>query len=199
MDLQKMSFAAALLGAAVALSGCHATSIKEIRDEVGRGTSDGEARDAAFIEGVPFFPQDDLMCGPATLASVLNYHGHSVSLETLTDALYRPELGGSLSMDMLLYAKKTGLDAKYYKSSMEDMKALVLSGTPPILFLNMALKSLPVGHYVVVVGFSDDLRSFVVHSGTEGGKVVSYRWLMKRWEKTGRSLLIVRPREEGGR
>ncbi len=197
------------MGAAVVFSGCQAASIEEIREEIRRevradaGSADdsaapGVAPGVALIEGVPFFPTDELMCGPATLASVLNYHGHPVSLEALTDALYRPELGGALSMDMLIYAKKTGLDAKYYKSSMEDMKALVMAGTPPILFLNMAPRSLPVGHYVVVVGFSDARESAVIHSGREGGKVVGYRWLRKRWEKTGRSVLLVRPDGDGG-
>ncbi|MBI5344153.1 MAG: hypothetical protein HZB83_02265 [Deltaproteobacteria bacterium] len=44
------------------------------RDEVIRDIK-AKAVDGYLIEGVPFFPQDEYMCGPAALASVIGYHG----------------------------------------------------------------------------------------------------------------------------
>jgi hypothetical protein len=148
-----------------------------------------------FIEGVPFFPQTELMCGPAALASVLNYYGDSVGLDEVSTAVYHPELKGSLSMDLLIYAKERGFEAMFYKGGLEDLKQRLGEGRPLILFLNLAYDFYPVGHYVVAVGYNEEMEVVVAHSGTSGAKVLSFGKLLDDWEKTGFSTLLVTPKK----
>ena len=73
------------------------------------------------------------------------------------------------------------------------MKKRVREGTPPILFLNLGLDIYPVGHYIVVTGFSDPDGVIIAHSGREKDKVMTYRELIDSWKKTDFSTLLVTP------
>ncbi|MBI5599904.1 MAG: C39 family peptidase [Deltaproteobacteria bacterium] len=176
----------------ISLHGCSGAIDKKaafdsIEADSGRGL-------ASVIKGVPFFPQKELMCGPASLADVLNYYGMKTSLEEVSKGVYRPELKGTLSIDMLLYAKDKGFEADFYSGGIEDLKKRVRDGTPPILFLNLGFASYPIGHYIVVTGFSDPDGVVIVHSGLERDKVMSYKELAGAWSKTGFSTLLITPR-----
>ena len=49
---------------------------------------------------VPFFPDTTDQCGPASLASVLNYWGKTVSPAELKSDVYLSSLKGTLPMDL---------------------------------------------------------------------------------------------------
>src|SRR3569623_1255195 len=53
------------------------------------------------LTDVPFFRDDDTLCGPSTLATVLNYTGAKVGIEPLTSLVYLPSRKGSLQIEML--------------------------------------------------------------------------------------------------
>ncbi|MGH7220236.1 MAG: hypothetical protein ACREI1_07895, partial [Nitrospiraceae bacterium] len=57
---------------------------------------------------VPFFPDGTEQCGPATLASVLTYWGIPSEPAVLKVEIYRPQLRGTLPMDLLLAAQARG-------------------------------------------------------------------------------------------
>lgn len=152
---------------------------------------------ASMIRGVPFFPQDKLMCGPASLASVLNYHGIEVGAEEVARAVYNASLRGTLTMDLLLYAKAKGLNAQYYSGGLPDLKEKVMEGTPLVVFLNLGFNLYPIGHYIVVTGFSDAYGVIIAHSGLEKDKVITYREFVNAWEKTDFSTLLVTPPPSG--
>ena len=42
------------------------------------------------LAGVPFFPQDDYLCGPAALAMAMNHSGAPVRPEALVDEVWLP-------------------------------------------------------------------------------------------------------------
>ena len=202
--------AALLVVSVLTASGCATASLDDV---IKAASTVGGGVGAAYIDGVTFYPpsdliadtgpdtrpdpRPDLMCGPSSLVSVLNFMGGDVSIGDASRALFNEKLGGTLSIDMLIYAKGRGFDARYYSGGLGDAKALVRSGTPPILFLNLGVKSYPVGHFVVLIGYNDEMESAVIHSGTEGGKVVGYAWLLKRWKRTGYSTLVVAAKEGG--
>ncbi|MFQ5735993.1 MAG: C39 family peptidase [Thermodesulfobacteriota bacterium] len=153
----------------------------------------------AYIEDVPFFPRTGHMCGPAALASVVSYwSGEGADPEEIASDVYVERLKGTLPMDMLIYAREQGFDASYYNGGMDDLKEKVFAGFPLILFLNLGLRSVPVGHYVVVVGYSDPLASVLVHSGLKGEGVMGYAELERAWSKTGHSTLLIRPKAAPG-
>lgn len=147
-----------------------------------------------YIEGVPFFPQDEYMCGPAALASVIGYYGTEAGMEAVAAEVYSEKLKGSLPMDLLLYAKAKGFEAKYYKGSMAGLKESLTRNEPLILFLNLGYSFYPVGHYVVATGMDDAAGVVFAHSGMEKEQAFTMKALEKSWSKTGYSTLLVRPK-----
>jgi hypothetical protein len=180
---------------AVGCIGPHAV-IDDLRANPGSG---------ALIEDVPFFPQDELMCGPAALLSVIEYlaprawqDGQGAGsaderLNVITREVYSEQLDGTLPMDLLIYAKRKGFAAEYYEGGLEDLKEKLSDGTPLILFLNLGIDAYPIGHYIVAVGYNDRLKKVLAHSGLKSQKVYSYGWLLRAWSKTGFSTLLITP------
>jgi len=146
-----------------------------------------------YINGVPFFPQKERKCGPAALVSVINYWGGSLTLDAAASAAFSERLGGTLPMDMLIYAKDAGFDAFHYKGSLDDLKRKVSENSPLILFLNVGYDLYPVGHYIVVLGYNDRLRVVLAHSDMDEDAVFTYDELLDAWGKTNYSTFLIKP------
>lgn len=159
--------------------------IKGIRQDPSAGS---------FIEGVPFFPQEESMCGPASLASVISYWGPGADMKEVAKEVYEEKLKGTLPMDILIYAKEKGLDARYYKGGLEDLKKRTAEKTPLILFLNLGYEFYPAGHYIVVTGYNEKARSVLAHSGLKKDAVFTYDELVRDWGKTGFSTILIKPK-----
>lgn len=147
-----------------------------------------------FIEGVPMYPQNEYMCGPAAMASVVGYWGLHEKMSDVAKEVYEEKLNGTLPIDLLIYAKGKGFEASYYKGSLDDLREKVSKKTPLILFLNLGYDFYPVGHYIVVTGYSDRFRAVVAHSGTESEQVFTYDELLRDWGKTDFSTLLITPK-----
>lgn len=175
----KKAFFAAIF---VFVTGCAGTV------EVAKGPAPG----GTIISGVPFFPQNEYRCGPAALASVIGYYGAGAQMDEVAREVYSEKLKGTLPMDLLIFAKSKGFEAKYYKGSIGDVRESLRRGEPLILFLNLGYDFYPVGHYIVAVGM--DEGALYAHSGTEKEKAFTLRELDKAWSRTGYSTLLVRPK-----
>ena len=147
-----------------------------------------------YINNVPFFPQKRYYCGPASLASVMNFYGVSVSEEEIAKEVYNPKLSGALSMDILIYARAKGFDAFYYKRSLEEIKKDISMGKPVILFLDLGYFFYPVRHYMVATGYNDEMGYLIAHSGMEKDKIFSYKEIQSAWEKTGFGTILIMPK-----
>lgn len=148
----------------------------------------------AYIENVPFFPQDELMCGPAALASVIGYWGADGSMREVANKVYEEKLGGTLPIDLVIFAKEKGFMAAFYSGGLEDLKRNLSKGIPLILFLNLGLREYPVGHYIVAVGYSDAAGVVLAHSAMNKEEVFTYQRLEKLWSKTNYSTIAAVPR-----
>lgn len=179
----------ALAFIALCLYGCSGLNSQTVLRAIQEAPSEGY-----HIENVPFFPQDSFMCGPASLASVIGYWGRGGTMEAVAKEVYNEDLKGTLPIDLFLNAKDKGFDAVYYRGGIEDMKEKIRGGFPLIVFLNLGYDFYPVGHYIVVTGYSDRLKAVVAHSGTEKDRVYTYGELESAWSKTGFSTLLVRPK-----
>lgn len=182
---------AALFIAILSLASCTAITggsvIRDIKERPGNG---------AFIDGVPFFPQDTSMCGPAALASVIGYWGYrgaSAGIEDVAGKVYQERLKGTLPIDMLIYAKELGYEASYYRGTLDDIKKRVAEKTPLILFIDTGYKFYPRGHYIVVTGYNENIRMITAHSAMNENEPFSYERLLNAWSKTDYSTLLVRP------
>lgn len=122
--------------------------------------------DRVLLEHVPFHPQDDKLCGPATLAMVAQAAGRSVTPEELVSQVYLPGRQGALQLEMLAAARRQGLVAYPLEPTLKALLTEVASGHPVLVLQNLALPFSPMWHYAVVVGFDRDRREILLHSGT---------------------------------
>ena len=93
-----------LLGGLViaGLSGCAAPQTERI-------LSSAIARPAsAEIANVPFFPQEQFYCGPASLAMVLSWSGSPITPGDVTGEVYTPGREGTFAPDIVAAARRHG-------------------------------------------------------------------------------------------
>ena len=145
-------------------------------------TSNLSGQPAKVISGVPFFPQEEFQCGPASLAGVLNYYGWKVSPAEIAAEIFSPQARGTLDMDMVFYARKKGLKAEKYRGTFEDLQAQIDSRQPLIVLTDQGFWVYQSHHFMVVVGY--DGGSIVVNSGKEEHKFLPRDSFLKTWEKT---------------
>jgi hypothetical protein len=143
------------------------------------------------LADVPFYPQEKYECGPAALASVLNYHGVSSTPEEISAAIFSRTAKGTLHFDMLLYALDKGLDAEVYTGSMDAISKSINNRIPLIVLVDYGFWVYQQNHFMVVVGYNEN--GIVVNSGRESLKFIPSGEFLKIWEKTKYWTLSVRP------
>lgn len=148
--------------ACVLLAGCAAPA------QLARLQSDWPSQlpNQVLLEKVPFHPQDDFLCGPATLAMVAQAEGSTVTPEALTPQVYLPGRQGALQIEMLAAARRQGLVAYPLAPTLDAVLAEVASGHPVLVLLNLSLPVRPMWHYAVVVGYDRERGDILLHSGT---------------------------------
>jgi len=137
---------------------------------------------ARVIEGVPFFPQEEFQCGPASLAGVLNYYGLRITPGEIATEVFSRSARGTLDMDMVFYAQRKGMKAEQYAGSFEDLQGSLDSRRPLIVLIDQGFWVYQNSHFMVVVGY--DKGGIVVNSGKEENKFISLDSFLKTWEKT---------------
>lgn len=166
------------------LSSCHPSSIY-FDYRIG-----GEGK---YIKGVPFYPQEENYCGPASMASVLRYWGDNVSQEETARDIFIPVLKGTITVDMVNYARKRGFQASSYKGNLESLKEEVDKGHPLILYIHMGIPLVPRRHYMVVVGYDETKKAVIAYSGKDKDLLIPYEDLLKSWRRTGYWTLLILP------
>jgi ABC-type bacteriocin/lantibiotic exporter with double-glycine peptidase domain len=148
---------------------------------------------AVILEDVPFFPQLDYQCGPASLAGVLNYYGDTVTPDEIAEAIYRQNIRGTVSIDMFLYARQRGFASQWYNGSMDDIVRAVDRGSPLVVMIDRGFSAARVYHYMVITGYS--LKGVFANTGTTPQKLISWKRFMLQWDKTQNWTLLIRPKE----
>ena len=145
-------------------------------------TPRSSAHQAARLD-VPFYRNDSDQCGPAALASVLNYWNIRTSPESLRAELYRKSLSGTLPLDLFLAAKRR-LPAQLVSGDLSLIKREIDAKHPVVALLNLGTSWMPVEHFVVVVGFDDGKQGVYLHSGRRAAKFMSYGNFLRSWKRT---------------
>lgn len=143
------------------------------------------------IPGVPFVMQATQYCGPASLSSVLAYHGDTVDQHAIGMSVYDPKLRGSLITDLENFARGRGFHARSARGGIEDIKEALSDNRPVIVLVDSGFWIASRLHYLVVFGFNND--GFVAHTGYKEARVFSYRDFGKIWQKAGNTYLLVYP------
>lgn len=154
--------------------------------------------DRAGVEltAVPFFPQEDYQCGPAALATVLQWSGVPATPETLAPALMIPARKGSLQIELLAQSRAQGRVPFPIPGELRALQAELDAGNPVVVLQNLALSWYPVWHYAVVVGIDPATREVVLRSGRERRHVVAWTVFDRTWARGGRwAMVVMRPGE----
>jgi ABC-type bacteriocin/lantibiotic exporter with double-glycine peptidase domain len=150
---------------------------------------------AVHLTYVPFFPDNTDQCGPAALASILNFWGKKVFPGELRSEVYLTRLKGTLPMDMRPAIESRGLSAKVQDGTFEDLKKELQRQRPVIAYLDFGTGAHPIGHFVVVTGYDDQRGGLYIHSSLRRDKFASYQRFERGWKDTNHWMLAVGPIE----
>lgn len=142
---------------------------------------------------VPFFPQDEYQCGPATLATALVWSGAAATPEQLAPAVYVPKRRGSLQAELIAGARRFARVPYVLRPDFESLLREVAAGHPVIVLQNLGLAWYERWHYAVVVGFDRDDDTVILRSGREERRVMSRSLFLRTWERGDRWALAVLP------
>jgi ABC-type bacteriocin/lantibiotic exporter with double-glycine peptidase domain len=170
------------------LQGCAGRDFSDVRPGI-------ESR-GHYIENVPFYRQGDSDCGPAALAGVLAFRGHSVSMERITANIYLPQLKGTLPMDMERFARESGFETDSSAGTLDRLKALIRKGAPIICLIDLGFSYYKQPHYVTVVGFDDVNAVVIMHDGLKQNRLMSYDTFDRAWARAGRWMIDIEPLRE---
>ena len=145
------------------------------------------------ISSVPFIKQAKNHCGPSTLAMVMAYQGHEVSLNELTEQTYTKGMEGTFQTEMISSVRRQGLLALPI-SDLNSLTQEIAGGNPVIVFQNLGLSFYPKWHYAVAVGYNLKGPDIILHSGPEKFEKLDMRYFERSWKLAGYwGLLVLRP------
>lgn len=147
-----------------------------------------------LLDQVPFHPQEDLLCGPATLAMVAQAAGSSVTPEQLTPQVYLPGRQGALQTEMLAATRRQGLVAYPLAPDLQTVLTEVASGHPVLVLQNLSLPIKPMWHYAVVVGYDRAMQQVLLHSGTTARLTLPMSTFENTWARSSHwAMRVSRP------
>jgi len=147
----------------------------------------------AELTEVPFFPQQEYHCGPASLASIISYRGTAVEPEQIVPLIYVPELKGSLQAEVIAATRQFELLPVQLDGTLESLLREIAAGNPVFVLQNLGLDLVPVWHYEVVVGYDFDQRIMIMRSGLKPRVTRSFALFEKTWQRAGHWALAIVP------
>jgi hypothetical protein len=141
------------------------------------------------VDEVPFYPQVSFQCGPASLAGVLNFFGEGVTPDEIAEAIFRRDIRGTVTLDMVLYARKRGFFAEWYNGSIDDIRRSVDGRVPLIVMVDFGFGSARKNHFMVVVGYTPE--GVIANCGRTHEKLISWEYFLARWNRTKRWTLRI--------
>jgi len=145
---------------------------------------------AIQLVGIPAYAQDELQCGPAALASALNASGVEATPETLKPDLFIPGRQGSLQIELLAQTRVRERLPMILPPQESALVDALHDGQPPLLLLNLGVRSYPVWHYAVLVGY-DPEQGYLLNDGKAEPSRYSRRSFLRRWDWAGRWAMSV--------
>ncbi len=136
------------------------------------------------LTAVPFFPQEEFQCGPAALATVLNWSGTQLTPASLAPQVYLPERKGSLQVELLAATRQHGRIPSVIRPELETLINEVRAGNPVLVLQNLAFSWYPKWHYAVVVGFDLQDDKIILRSGREQRQVLPIKLFERTWRRS---------------
>jgi len=146
-----------------------------------------------LLDEVAFFPQVKYQCGPAALATVLNYSNVEVVPDNLIDKVFIPERNGSLQIEMVATARSYGKLTYPLEKQLKALLTELAAGNPVLVFQNLAFSIWPQWHYAVAVGYDLDSAELILRSGTYREHHLSLATFERTWQRGGYWAYIILP------
>lgn len=144
------------------------------------------------VEGVPFFPQREDYCGPASLAMVLAWSDRQVSRDVLASQLLTPDREGTLRSDLVGGARRQGRLAVPVRG-LRALLGELAEGHPVVVLQNLGLSWLPRWHYAVAVGYDLPRGDILLHTGRRRSRRVALATFERTWDRADRWGIVVLP------
>ena len=144
------------------------------------------------IDSVPFFPQEQYFCGPASLAMALAWSGLPVMPDDLVAEVYTPGREGSFAPDIVTAARRNGRVA-IETNDLDDLLRELAAGHPAIVFQNLRLSVFPQWHFAVAIGYDLNARQLILRSGTNRRLLIPLDTFENTWRRADYWALIVLP------
>jgi len=150
-----------------------------------------------IIERVPYFEQEDFQCGPASLATVINYwyiknnSNERLSIDAIITEVFSTRVKGVLSLDLELYARKLGFNSLQYSGAIEEIKRNIDENAPVIILVDYGVSFFQQNHFMVAKGYTWD--GIIFNSGRRENHLILNESLIKIWKKTGFWILVIKP------
>lgn len=149
-----------------------------------------------LLEALSFFPQTELHCGPAALATVLDHSGLTIDYPSLVERVYLPGRGGTLQVELMAATRSFERIPWVLPPDSRTLLDEVAAGRPVLVLENQGLRRMPFWHYAVVIGFDPQRREIIQHSGTEAYLTRSMRRWLRDWSLAGHWALITLPPDQ---
>ncbi len=136
------------------------------------------------LDKVSFNPQLKYDCGPAALATLLQWQGIDISSKELEPEVYLPGRKGSLQLELLAATRQHNLIPylldKKFTSLLKEIKA----GHPVLVLQNLALEAFPQWHYAVVIGYDLENDELILRTGDIRRYPVSISRFEYTWQRS---------------
>lgn len=149
----------------------------------------------AEVSGVPFIPQEEYYCGPASLAMALNWSGLPATQEEIAAQVYTPGRKGTLQSDMVAAARRNGRLAVPV-SDLDHLIAELAAGHPVVVFQNLGFGWFPVWHYAIAIGYDLDAGDLILHSGLDERRRTPLTTFERTWARGDHWALVVLPPDQ---
>ncbi|HKJ73938.1 MAG TPA: PA2778 family cysteine peptidase [Alphaproteobacteria bacterium] len=146
----------------------------------------------ASVAGVPFYPQKEKYCGPASLAMAVTWAGKPVTQDDVAALTFTPGRDGTFRTDIQTAAYRYGRLAVRLRNLQSVLKE-VAAGRPVIVFQNLGLSIWHVWHYAVLVGYDLNHKEVILNSGKDKNEILGIKLFERTWNRADNWALAVLP------
>jgi tetratricopeptide (TPR) repeat protein len=143
------------------------------------------------LDHLPFYPQIEDQCGPASLATMLSARDVHVEPETLRGKIYIPGKQGSVTTEIIARARKYGMVVYPLAPELPDILTEISGGNPVLVMQNLGYNWMPRWHFSVVIGYNLELRRVILRSGNEASHEVDFDLFIKTWDRAQRWAVVI--------
>ena len=115
----------------------------------------------------------------------------AVPEEDISKLIYSPGARGVLLMDLARVARDRGFATESKSGSLDDLRARVAAGLPPIVLLDLGAAGFRVPHFTAVTGVTEE-GVFLLGPKTEND-YITHTLFKRQWKLAGNQFLVLSP------